>query len=52
MSALDRKIAKVGAERKRLLEEFATHDQSDYAGLGALQGRLTELEAEVEQLGV
>ncbi|SDQ30357.1 ATPase components of ABC transporters with duplicated ATPase domains [Curtobacterium sp. UNCCL20] len=50
MSALDRKIAKVGAERKRLLEEFATHDQSDYAGLGALQGRLTELEAEVEQL--
>jgi len=50
MSALDRRIAKVGDERKKLLDAFATHDQSDYAGLGELQGRLTELEAEVEQL--
>ncbi|MCC8908920.1 ABC-F family ATP-binding cassette domain-containing protein [Curtobacterium sp. GD1] len=50
MSALDRKIAKVGADRKQLLDQFATHDQSDYAGLGELQSRLAALESEVEQL--
>jgi len=50
MSALDRRIAKVGDERKKLLDAFATHDQSDYAGLGELQSRLADLEAEVEQL--
>ncbi|MDR6574791.1 ATPase subunit of ABC transporter with duplicated ATPase domains [Curtobacterium sp. 320] len=50
MSALDRKIAKIGADRKQLLDQFATHDQSDYAGLGELQARLAGLEAEVEQL--
>ncbi|WP_438802070.1 ABC-F family ATP-binding cassette domain-containing protein [Curtobacterium flaccumfaciens] len=50
MSALDRKIAKVGADRKKLLDQFATHDQSDYAGLGELQAKLGALEAEVEQL--
>jgi len=50
MSALDRKIAKVGADRKQLLDQFATHDQSDYAGLGELQARLAALESEVEQL--
>lgn len=50
MSALDRKIAKVGADRKKLLDQFATHDQSDYAGLGELQSKLAALEAEVEQL--
>ncbi|MCT9620019.1 ABC transporter ATP-binding protein [Curtobacterium sp. MCBA15_013] len=50
MSALDRKIAKVGADRKQLLDQFATHDQSDYAGLGELQARLAGLEAEVDQL--
>lgn len=50
MSALDRRIAKVGDERKKLLDAFATHDQSDYTGLGELQSRLADLEAEVEQL--
>nr|WP_144755942.1 ABC-F family ATP-binding cassette domain-containing protein [Curtobacterium pusillum] len=50
MSALDRRIAKVGDERKKLLDAFATHDQSDYAGLGELQSRLAGLESEVEQL--
>lgn len=50
MSALDRKIAKVGADRKQLLDQFAKHDQSDYAGLGELQSRLAALESEVEQL--
>jgi len=33
-----------------LLDQFATHDQSDYAGLGELQSKLGALEAEVEQL--
>lgn len=50
MSALDRKIAKVGDDRKKLLDAFATHDQSDYEGLGALQTKLGALEAEVEEL--
>ncbi|MBT1623142.1 ATP-binding cassette domain-containing protein [Curtobacterium flaccumfaciens pv. oortii] len=50
MSALDRKIAKVGADRKKLLDDFATHDQSDYAGLGELQAKLAAHEAEIEQL--
>ncbi|MGN8051235.1 ABC-F family ATP-binding cassette domain-containing protein [Curtobacterium sp. 22159] len=50
MSALDRRIAKVGADRQKLLDQFASHDQSDYEGLGALQTQLTALESEVEQL--
>jgi ATP-binding cassette subfamily F protein uup len=50
MSALDRKIARVGVDKKTLLDRFATHDQSDYAGLGELQAKLATLEAEVEQL--
>ncbi len=47
---LDRKIAKAGQDRQKLLDAFAAHDQSDYAGLGALQTQLGALEAEVEQL--
>lgn len=50
MSALDRKIAKAGQDRQELLDAFAAHDQSDYAGLGALQTKLGALDAEVEQL--
>ncbi|WP_435526071.1 ABC-F family ATP-binding cassette domain-containing protein [Curtobacterium oceanosedimentum] len=50
MSALDRKIAKAGQDRQKLLDAFAAHDQSDYAGLGALQTKLGALDAEVEQL--
>ncbi|WP_439690941.1 ABC-F family ATP-binding cassette domain-containing protein [Curtobacterium sp. SP.BCp] len=50
MSALDRRIARVGADRQEVLDAFAAHDQSDYAGLGALQAKLGALEAEVEQL--
>lgn len=50
MSALDRKIAKAGADRQKLLDAFAAHDQSDYAGLGELQTKLAALDAEVEQL--
>lgn len=50
MSALDRRIARLGADRQTLLDLFAGHDQSDYAGLGELQTRLAELEVEIEQL--
>ncbi len=50
MSALDRRIARVGADRQEVLDAFAAHDQSDYAGLGTLQAKLGALEAEVEQL--
>ncbi len=50
MSALDRRIARVGVDRQVVLDAFAAHDQSDYAGLGALQARLAALEAEIEQL--
>ncbi|KTT39879.1 hypothetical protein RSA46_24235 [Pseudomonas oryzihabitans] len=50
ISALDRRIAKVGADRQKLLDQFAAHDQSDYEGLGTLQTKLGALEAEVEEL--
>ncbi|SBN62382.1 ATPase components of ABC transporters with duplicated ATPase domains [Curtobacterium sp. 9128] len=50
MSALDRRIARVGADRQTVLDLFAAHDQSDYAGLGELQTKLATLEAEIEQL--
>ena len=33
-----------------MLDLFAGHDQSDYAGLGELQAKLAELEVEIEQL--
>lgn len=50
MSALDRRITKLGEDRKKRLDAFASHDQTDYEGLGRLQAELSALEAEVEQL--
>jgi len=50
MSSLDRRIARLGSDRQQVLDAFAAHDQSDYAGLGALQAKLGEIDAEVEQL--
>jgi len=50
MSALDRRIAKAGQDRQKLLDAFAAHDQSDYEGLGTLQAKLGALDAEVEEL--
>jgi ABC transport system ATP-binding/permease protein len=50
MSALDRRISRVGDDRKKVLDEFATHDQADYAGLGALQGRLATIDEELASL--
>jgi len=48
MSALDRRIAKMGEDRRKRLDAFAAHDQSDYEGLGKLQAELAALEAEIE----
>ena len=50
MSALDRRIDRLGVDRQTMLDLFAAHDQSDYAGLGELQAKLGALEAEIEQL--
>jgi ATPase subunit of ABC transporter with duplicated ATPase domains len=52
MSALDRRIARVGEDRRKILDSFAVHDQSDFDGLTALQGKLAAAEAELEQLEV
>jgi ATP-binding cassette subfamily F protein uup len=50
MSALDRRIGKLALDRKKRLEAFGAHDQTDYEGLGKLQAELAALDAEVEQL--
>jgi ABC transport system ATP-binding/permease protein len=50
MSSLDRRIARLGDDRQKVLDRFATHDQADYAGLGALQGELAAVDQELEQL--
>lgn len=50
VASLDRRIARAGEQRQRILDEFAAHDQSDYAGLGALQERLAETDRELEEL--
>ncbi|MFZ7089163.1 ABC-F family ATP-binding cassette domain-containing protein [Curtobacterium sp. RRHDQ10] len=50
MSALDRRIARVGEDRQAVLDRFASHDQSDFAGLGALQAALASADDELETL--
>ncbi len=50
MSALDRKIAKVGADRKKLLDAFAAHEPSDLRRARGAADAARRLEAEVEQL--
>lgn len=46
LSATDRRLAKLADSIRSKHDEFASHDQSDYAGLGALQQELSALEAE------
>jgi ATPase subunit of ABC transporter with duplicated ATPase domains len=46
LAAADRKLAKLADGIRTTHDEFAVHDQSDYAGLGALQQQLTALEEE------
>ena len=46
LAAIDRRLAKLADAIRSTHDEFAAHDQSDYAGLGALQAKLSELESE------
>ncbi len=50
LAAIDRRLAKLADAIRSTHDEFAAHDQSDYAGLGTLQGRLSELESEAATL--
>jgi ABC-type multidrug transport system ATPase subunit len=50
LAAADRKLAKLATEISAAHERLAAHDQSDYAGLGALTDALRELEASVADL--
>ncbi|MDQ4138484.1 MAG: ATP-binding cassette domain-containing protein, partial [Actinomycetota bacterium] len=44
LSSVERRMERTGQELARLHDDFATHDQSDYVGLGRLQTRQRELE--------
>jgi len=46
LSATDRRLEKLAGAIRSKHDEFAAHDQSDYAGLGALQTELSALETE------
>ncbi len=47
LASIDRKIAKWQQQIAEIHEKLATHDQSDYDGLGALSAQLTKLENDV-----
>ncbi|THG28394.1 ABC-F family ATP-binding cassette domain-containing protein [Naasia lichenicola] len=44
VGSIERKLVKLRSDRVGLLDRFATHDQSDFAGLGAMQASLAELD--------
>ncbi|MGO2660722.1 ABC-F family ATP-binding cassette domain-containing protein [Mycetocola reblochoni] len=48
-SAIERRIAKLGMERERLLAAMAAHDQSDYGGLAELGQAQRAVEAETDE---
>ena len=50
LSAIDRRLQKLGGEIARMHERLAIHDQGDYVGLGALGDELGGLEASVADL--
>ncbi len=50
LASLDRKIEKAQSERKKLMADFASHDQSDYEGLGKLQTQLAAIDDRVADL--
>jgi hypothetical protein len=50
LSAVERKLAKLAEQIAAVHTTMAGHDQSDYAGLGALTARLRALEAENDEL--
>ncbi len=44
VGSIERKLVKLRSDRAGMLDRFATHDQSDFAGLGAMQASLAELD--------
>ncbi|WP_029629136.1 ABC-F family ATP-binding cassette domain-containing protein [Yaniella halotolerans] len=50
VSAIERKLEKQGELIKRLQQQLADHDQSDYEGMQQLGAELGDVEAEVAQL--
>jgi ATP-binding cassette subfamily F protein uup len=50
VAAIDRKLAKLAEQIAAVHERMAAHDQSDYAGLGALSTELGELQQQVDTL--
>jgi ATPase subunit of ABC transporter with duplicated ATPase domains len=46
LSATERRLAKLADSIRSTHDEFAAHDQGDYAGLGVLQSALSTLESE------
>jgi ATPase subunit of ABC transporter with duplicated ATPase domains len=50
LAAIDRRLAKLADAIRSSHDEFAAHEQSDYAGLAALQSALGALESEAAAL--
>ena len=50
LASLDRRIQKSAAERATLIDRFASHDQNDYSGLGAIQKTMADLDAKTQKL--
>jgi ATP-binding cassette subfamily F protein uup len=50
LAAIDRRLAKLADAIRSSHDEFAAHDQSDYAGLARLQTELSALESEAAAL--
>jgi hypothetical protein len=47
LSSIERQLAKLAARITDAHNDLATHDQSDYSGVGALNAELQALEADV-----
>ena len=50
LASVERRMERAGKELARLHDDFATHDQSDYVGLGKLQARERELQEQHSDL--
>ena len=50
LAAISRRLVKVGDAIRTKHDDFAAHDQSDYAGLGRLQQETAALETEAAKL--
>ena len=50
VSAIERKLEKIAAQKEQLEAQMAAHDPSDYAGLNELNGQLQALAAESDGL--